>query len=36
VREKQLAAFLRAGHDFALARRWVWSAPGEVPQEDEV
>jgi regulatory protein len=31
TREKQLAAFLRAGHDLDLARRWVDSPPGELP-----
>lgn len=31
VREKQIAAFLRAGHDFATARTWVDAEPGEVP-----
>jgi len=31
VREKQFAAFLRAGHDMDTARRWVNAAPGDVP-----
>jgi len=31
AREKQLAAFLRAGHDLDLARRWVDAPPGEPP-----
>ena len=31
TREKQLAAFLRAGHDLDLARRWVDSPPGDLP-----
>lgn len=35
ARDKAIAAFLRAGHDFALARRWVDAAPGEVPEADE-
>ena len=35
VREKQLAAFIRAGHDFATARAWVSAAPGEPPERDE-
>lgn len=35
VREKQLAAFVRAGHDFATARAWVSAAPGELPERDE-
>jgi len=34
TREKQLAAFLRAGHDFATARAWVSAAPGETPEPD--
>ena len=29
VREKQLAAMIRGGHDFALARKIVATAPGE-------
>ena len=33
VREKQIAAFLRAGHDFATARAWVHAEPGEMPEE---
>lgn len=33
-REKHLAAFLRAGHDMNLARRWVEALPGEVPEEE--
>jgi regulatory protein len=32
AREKQLAAFLRAGHDMATARAWVDAAPGMVPE----
>lgn len=35
VREKQLAAFLRAGHDMQMARRWIESAPGEMPEPPE-
>ncbi|CAN5182382.1 hypothetical protein BH10PSE12_BH10PSE12_20970 [soil metagenome] len=35
VREKQVGAFLRAGHDFATARKWVDAAPGEMPEPDE-
>jgi regulatory protein len=35
-REKAIAAFLRAGHDYAMARRWVDAPPGEpMPAEDE-
>ncbi|WP_112383428.1 RecX family transcriptional regulator [Sphingomonas carotinifaciens] len=34
VQQKQLAAMLRAGHDFALSRRIVACAPGDVPEED--
>ncbi|QUT05274.1 RecX family transcriptional regulator [Sphingobium phenoxybenzoativorans] len=33
IREKQIAAFLRAGHDFATARAWVNAEPGEMPEE---
>ncbi|HAF41013.1 MAG TPA: RecX family transcriptional regulator [Sphingobium sp.] len=33
-REKAIAAFLRAGHAYALARRWVDAAPGEDLAED--
>jgi regulatory protein len=32
LREKQIAAFLRAGHDMATARAWVDSPPGELPE----
>jgi regulatory protein len=35
LREKQIATFLRAGHDFATARRWVEAAPGEPPERAE-
>ncbi|PBN41915.1 RecX family transcriptional regulator [Sphingobium sp. D43FB] len=35
-REKAIAAFLRAGHDYAVARRWVDAAPGvALAQEEE-
>ncbi|ETI65575.1 regulatory protein RecX [Sphingobium sp. C100] len=34
-REKAIAAFLRAGHDYALARRWVDAAPGQEMVEEE-
>lgn len=34
-REKQIAAFLRAGHDFAAARLWVNALPGEMPEGEE-
>jgi regulatory protein len=34
-RDKQIAAFLRAGHDYATARRWIDAAPGEMPERDE-
>jgi regulatory protein len=33
-RERQLGALLRAGHDGAVARRVVDSAPGEIPEAD--
>ncbi|WP_242096128.1 MULTISPECIES: RecX family transcriptional regulator [unclassified Sphingomonas] len=35
VREKQVAAMLRAGHGFDLARRIVALPPGDVPPEDD-
>lgn len=31
IREKHLAAFLRAGHDLQTARQWVNAAPDEAP-----
>ncbi|MCE7796204.1 RecX family transcriptional regulator [Sphingobium sufflavum] len=34
-RQKQIAAFIRAGHDFATAARWVDAAPGEMPPGGE-
>lgn len=34
-REKWIAAFLRAGHSYAVARRWTDAAPGEVPERDD-
>jgi regulatory protein len=34
-RERALAAMIRAGHDFRLARRIVDSPPGEIPDEME-
>lgn len=34
-REKAIAAFLRAGHDYAVARRWVDAAPGADMAEEE-
>ncbi len=37
-RQKQIAAFIRAGHNFATAALWVDAAPGELPpggEEDE-
>lgn len=33
LREKQVATFLRAGHDMKTARLWVDAAPGEMPEE---
>ncbi len=33
-RRKQFAAFLRAGHDFELARRFVNASPGEEVEAD--
>ncbi|MBT2185381.1 regulatory protein RecX [Sphingobium nicotianae] len=35
LREKHLAAFIRAGHDLDLARAWVDAAPGELPPEPD-
>ena len=38
-RQKQVAAFVRAGHDFATAALWVDADPGQVPpgpDEDEL
>lgn len=32
-RDKAIAAFLRAGHDYDLARRWVDARPGEPPEQ---
>lgn len=34
LREKQLAAMIRAGHGFALSRRIIESAPGDALHED--
>ena len=34
-REKWIAAFLRAGHSAATARRWTDAAPGEVPEPED-
>lgn len=34
-REKRIAAFLRAGHDYELARKWVDAAPGEMPDRED-
>lgn len=36
LREKQIATFLRAGHDMAMARKWVDAAPGEMPEESSL
>jgi regulatory protein len=33
-REKQIAAYLRAGHRFDVARKWVDAPPGDVPEEE--
>jgi regulatory protein len=35
IREKQIATFLRAGHDLSLTRQWVDAAPGEMPQQPD-
>ncbi|WP_022681494.1 regulatory protein RecX [Sphingobium bisphenolivorans] len=34
-REKAIAAFLRAGHSYDMARRWIDAPPGEVPEPQE-
>ncbi|WP_340264881.1 regulatory protein RecX [Sphingobium mellinum] len=34
-REKWIAAFLRAGHSYAIARRWTDAMPGQVPERDD-
>lgn len=34
-REKAIAAFLRAGHDYAVARRWVDARPGDAMEEED-
>lgn len=34
LRERQLAAFVRAGHSFATARRFVDCPPGSAPERD--
>lgn len=34
LKRKQLAAFLRAGHDFGIARSFVEAAPDEMPEAD--
>ena len=34
LRERQIAAMLRAGHSFALSRRIILSEPGDVPEAD--
>jgi regulatory protein len=33
LRERQIATFLRAGHDMATARKWVDASPGEMPED---
>jgi regulatory protein len=33
-RDKAIAAFLRAGHDYAVARKWVDAAPGADMTEE--
>jgi len=34
-RDKAIAAFLRAGHGYDIARRWVDAPPGEPPEAEE-
>jgi regulatory protein len=35
LKQKQLAGFMRAGHGFELARRFVHCEPGDVFEEDD-
>jgi regulatory protein len=35
LRQKQIATFLRAGHDFTTARSWVDAQPGEMPDRGD-
>lgn len=35
TREKQIASFLRAGHDMAITRAWVDAQPGAWPEAPE-
>ena len=35
-KEKAIAAFLRAGHDYATARAWVEAPPGSPPDDDRI
>ena len=35
LRDKQIATFLRAGHDMAMARLWIDATPGEMPEGPE-
>lgn len=35
LRDRQIGAFLRAGHDYRTAARWVDAAPGEVPEGED-
>jgi len=34
LREKWMAAFMRAGHGHRLARRWIDAPPGEPPEDE--
>lgn len=34
-RDRQIAMFIRAGHDMATARAWVDAAPGAFPERSE-
>jgi regulatory protein len=34
IRQKQLQAFMRAGHSFDIAKRFVRAEPGEFPSSD--
>lgn len=34
-REKAIAAFLRAGHDYATAKRWIDAPPGMPPDAED-
>ncbi len=35
LRQKQLAAFLRAGHGFEISKAYVFASPGQFPENDD-